>query len=57
MQDMLADDHRDGHAADHGLPLKPGGGKLIDAVEHVTFVFEQRAHVARCLRDARYHDR
>jgi hypothetical protein len=29
---MLTDDHRDGHAADHRLPLKPGGGKLIDPV-------------------------
>ena len=40
MQDVLTDDHRDGHAADHRLPLEPGGGKLIDPVEGVTFVFE-----------------
>ncbi len=38
MQDMLADDHRDGHAADHRLPLKPGGDKLIDPVKRVAFV-------------------
>ncbi len=38
------------------LPFEPGGGKLIDPVERVTFVFEQGTHVARRLGDARYHD-
>jgi hypothetical protein len=53
---MLTDDHRNGHAADHGLPLNTSRGKFIDPVQQVTFIFEQSTHVARCLSDTRYYD-